>query len=80
MNNLWAETLPYDDYINTRNHEPELTPAGEEQAQRLARFFAGITPPEETGTERRTSISERPVTWPHCVRSKFLRLNRLAND
>lgn len=62
MNNLLAETLPYDEYIATRSHEPELTPAGAEQAQRLAHFFGDITPPEEMDTARRTSISERPVT------------------
>lgn len=62
MNNLLAETLPYDEYIATRSHEPELTPAGVEQAQRLAHFFGDITPPDEADTARRTSISERPVT------------------
>ena len=62
MNNLLAETLPYNDYIATRSHEPELTPAGVEQAQRLAHFFGDITPPNEADTARRTSISERHVT------------------
>lgn len=62
MNNLLAETLPYAEYINTRSHEPELTPAGEEQAQRLAHFFGDITPPDATDTARRSTISERPVT------------------
>ena len=31
-------------------------------------------------TMRARLISERPVTWPHWVRSRFRRLNRLAND
>jgi 2,3-bisphosphoglycerate-dependent phosphoglycerate mutase len=62
MNNLLAETLPYDEYIATRSNDPELTPAGAEQAQRLAHFFGDITPPDEVDTARRTSISERPVT------------------
>ncbi len=62
MNNLLAEKLPYDDYIATRSNDPELTPAGVEQAQRLAHFFGDIIPPEEVDTARRTSISERRVT------------------
>lgn len=61
-NNVLAETLPYDEYVATRSHEPELTPAGKTQAERLARFFGELPQPDGELSERRASISERPVT------------------
>jgi broad specificity phosphatase PhoE len=61
-NNVLAETLPYEEYVATRSHEPELTPAGVEQAERLANFFGELPFPDGELSERRASISERPVT------------------
>ncbi|GIK74883.1 MAG: hypothetical protein BroJett021_38710 [Chloroflexota bacterium] len=61
-NNVLAETLPYEEYIATRSAEPELTPAGEAQVERLARFFGELPQPDGELSERRASISERPVT------------------
>lgn len=61
-NNVLAGTLHYDDYINSRTHEPDLTPDGQEQARRLAHFFGEMNPPDEAESARRASISEQPVT------------------
>lgn len=62
MNNVLAEMMSYDEYIATRSHEPDLTPLGEEQAKRLAHFFGDMPQLDSDLTERRASISERPVT------------------
>lgn len=61
-NNVLAETLSYDEYVATRNHEPDLTPIGQEQAKRLAHFFGDTPQPNSALSESRASISERPVT------------------
>jgi broad specificity phosphatase PhoE len=39
LNNILASDLPYEEYINTRSHEPPLTPVGEEQARLVAEFL-----------------------------------------
>ena len=69
-------STPYDDYIATRSNDPELTPAGVEQAQRLAHFFGDIIPPEEVDTARRTvavtagaSGSGSTPSWARITRS-----------
>lgn len=60
-NNVLAEELPYEEYIASRSAEPELTPAGCEQAERLAHFFGDVqSAPAESW--QHSHVTERPVT------------------
>ena len=60
-NNVLAEELPYEEYIASRSAEPELTPAGYEQAQRLANFFGDVqSAPAESW--QHSHVTERPIT------------------
>jgi len=60
-NNVLADELPYDDYMASRSAEPDLTPVGYEQADRLAHFFGELH--AATAEARPHShVTERPIT------------------
>jgi len=60
-NNVLAEELPYDEYVASRSAEPDLTAAGHEQAEHLARFFGNIHAAMDE-TWQHSHVTERPVT------------------
>ncbi|MBW7883043.1 MAG: histidine phosphatase family protein [Caldilineaceae bacterium] len=61
-NNQLANQRSYDEYIRNRSHEPELTPAGRQQAEQLAAYMGALQATAQDETGRGASVTERPVT------------------
>lgn len=61
-NNVLAEAVPYAEYVKSRVAEPELTAVGVQQVERLGTFLGDLPQSDHTLSERRATVTERPVT------------------